>query len=141
MTTTERQLLSGLPITSALNGRDRTVRAGDPIARLDEVFRNPSVTVVPVLDEFGRYVGAIGRDSLAASRDARTAREVAQPQLIPVVCASVGAETALAQLDADGGKRLVVVADDGTTYRGLVCLRSDRKRLCVESECHSEVEA
>ena len=38
---------------------------------------------------------------------------------------------------APGGRRLVVVGDDGTTYVGLVCLTSDRAHLCIDAECHA----
>jgi hypothetical protein len=40
-------------------------------------------------------------------------------------------------LNAAGGDRLVVVADDGRTYVGLVCRRSDGLRLCVDAGCHA----
>jgi hypothetical protein len=44
------------------------------------------------------------------------------------------ATEALAALDRDGGKRLVILAGDGVSYVGLVCLRGDRERLCVDAE-------
>lgn len=40
----------------------------------------------------------------------------------------------LEALDAHGGTRLVVLQEDGATYVGLVCLRGDRERLCLDSE-------
>jgi len=30
-----------------------------------------------------------------------------------------------------------VLADDGVTYVGLLCLRSDGVHLCVDAECHA----
>ena len=41
-------------------------------------------------------------------------------------------------LDAHGPTRLVVLDVDRTTYVGIVCLRSDRERLCVDAECHAD---
>ena len=43
---------------------------------------------------------------------------------------------ALALLDADGGRRLIVLGDDGVSYVGVLCLRRDRTHLCVDAECH-----
>ena len=51
--------------------------------------------------------------------------------LLPVATAATPALDALAILDAHGGTRLVVLDEDETTYVGLVCLRGDRRRLCV----------
>ncbi len=40
-------------------------------------------------------------------------------------------------LDDVGGRRLVVLGDDGSTYAGLVCVTRDRSRLCIDAECHA----
>jgi CBS domain-containing protein len=37
---------------------------------------------------------------------------------------------AMALMDATGGRRLVVVADDGATVQGLLCLGTDRTGFC-----------
>jgi hypothetical protein len=34
----------------------------------------------------------------------------------------------------------VVLGDDGSTYVGLLCLTRDRERLCIDAECHSQLE-
>ena len=43
---------------------------------------------------------------------------------------------AIAALGEDGGRRLVVLGDDRTTYVGLICLHRDGQRLCIDAECH-----
>jgi hypothetical protein len=43
----------------------------------------------------------------------------------------------VAGLGDDAGRRVVVLADDGRTYVGLMCLDRDRTRLCIDAECHA----
>ncbi|MFN8222337.1 MAG: CBS domain-containing protein [Gaiellales bacterium] len=137
MTTTERRLLGGKPITRALNGRDRRLPADATVAEALELFENRSVQVIPIVDS-ARYVGAVDRRLLGRAAPSEPVTAHLEPGLLPTVTAQVPATEALALLDREGGTRLVVLADDGVTYLGLVCLRSDRARLCVESECHAE---
>ena len=91
---------------------------------------------MPVL-EGTAYVGAVLRDDLppeAGGDEAIAAYATARP---PTAIASTRLSDALAELDLDGGRRLVVLADDRTTYVGILCLRSDRRQLCVDAECHA----
>lgn len=118
---------------AAIVVRGKELQAGEPASRARALFTRDPVRVVPVLDG-ARYVGAVDRETLAhATADDVPVGELAQ-QIVPTVTASASAEKALAVLDADGGSRLVVLALDGTTYAGLVCLRGDRRRLCLEGD-------
>lgn len=118
---------------AAIVVRGKELQAGEPVAAARALFTRDPVRVVPVLDG-ERYLGAVDRDTLACATAADVpVGELAQA-IVPVAPADVSAHEALAILDADGGSRLVVLAGDGTTYAGLVCLRGDRRRLCLESD-------
>jgi CBS domain-containing protein len=91
-----------------------------------------AVKTIPVLDG-RRYVGAVDRELLATVGDDVPMHELATSSLLPTSAAATPAWDALAALDAHGGTRLVVLAADGETYVGIVCLRGDRDRLCVDA--------
>jgi CBS domain-containing protein len=136
MNTTTRSALVGRPIRDALNGRDRALDVSDTARDARMLLANPSVTVVPVLDE-GRYVGVVDGPTLDASvADGVPLGRLAR-HLLPTAVASEPAEVAFARADDAGALRLVVLDADGSTYRGLVCLRSDGLRLCIDAECHA----
>lgn len=136
MTTAERERLSERPVTAALTARDRRLTPFDTVADATALFHNESVQVLPVVRIDGRYLGAVDRASIDHLAPALAVVEALDENLLPVARAGATTGEALAALDRHGGTRLVVVEDDGVTYRGLVCLRSDRVRLCVDSECH-----
>ena len=93
-----------------------------------------AVKAVPVLDG-SRYVGAIDRSVLERVPDDGTPLRDLVADVLPVAAASTPAAAALEELDADGSTRLVVLSDDGLErYVGIVCLRGDRVRLCVDAE-------
>ncbi|RDI73503.1 hypothetical protein Gocc_2859 [Gaiella occulta] len=65
------------------------------------------------------------------------ARRLFANESVRVVPVRDGGRGGAAALDAEGSTWLVVPDDDGTTNVGLVCLRSDRIRLCPDAECHT----
>ena len=92
--------------------------------------------LIPVV-EGTAYLGAVLRDDLppeAGDDELIAVYATARP---PTAVASARLSDALAALELEGGRRLVVLADDDTTYLGLVCLRSDRQQLCIDAECHA----
>jgi CBS domain-containing protein len=136
METTTRSAFRGRPIRDALNGRDRVLRVSDTAGDARALLANPSVTVVPVLEE-GRYIGVADGSTLDPTvADGTPLGALARP-LLPTALASEPAEAAFARADEAGALRLVVLDADGATYRGIVCLRSDGLRLCVDAECHA----
>lgn len=135
MQTTTRSALRGRPIADALNRRGRELRVSSTAEEARALLENPSVTVVPVLDE-DRYLGAVDSSALDTVADDTPLGPIARP-LLPTAVATESAETAFARADEVGALRLVVLDEDGSTYRGLVCLRSDGVRLCVDAECHA----
>lgn len=125
------------PIHEAVSCRGKELRIDDTAAAARRLFENPSVQVIPVLDRAG-YVGAVDRDMIADDLpDDAPVGPLAAP-LLPTVTAPTPAVEALALLDARDSTRLVVLDVDRTTYVGIVCLRSDRERLCVDAECHAD---
>ena len=113
----------------AVRGKELQLESTVGVAR--RLFARRAVKVVPVLSG-RRYVGIVDRDALAGISDAVPVGAVAR-DLAPVAGAATPIREALDALDADGGSRLVVVDEhDGTTYVGIVCLRGDRRGLCVE---------
>ena len=72
------------------------------------------------------------RPERAADADGDARLEALARPLVPIEPETRRADEALAALDAHGGTRLVVVGE-GDRYVGIVCLRGDRRRLCVDA--------
>lgn len=125
--------LATRPIATAITTRGKELSIDDTVADARRLLAARAICVVPVLDG-AAYVGAVDRDAIGADAPPSAAIGPFASHLLPTASASTPASEALAQLDRDGGKRLVVLADDGVSYVGLVCLRGDRDRLCVDAE-------
>lgn len=128
--------LAALPVSAAVTKRGKELSAAATVGDARALFDNGSVQVVPVLSG-ATYVGAVSRDVLAADLDPATPVAGLASPLVPTALASSPGADAFAELDRAGATRLVVLDDDGVTYRGLVCLTSDRERACVDAECHT----
>lgn len=136
-TVRSRRELASLPVSAAVTTRGKLLAATDTVAKARGLFANGSVRVLPVLDGTA-YVGAVERDSLPDDLAPETAVAAIASRALQTALAGTPSGQALAELDRTGATRLVVLEDDGVTYRGLVCLRSDRLRVCVDAECHAE---
>lgn len=131
-----REALAGVAIGEVVTVRGRELGTDATAADARQVFGSESVQVVPLLDGHGRYRGSVAREQLHPElADDEAVLPLASTAALPVVEATLDAEEALRRMDATGATRLVVVGA-GETYVGLVCLRSDRRRLCVDAECH-----
>lgn len=119
-----------------VTGRSKQLAAEQTVADARRVLANPSVRVVPVLDERA-YLGAVSREILDGVDSATPLGDLAQP-LLPTVQAQTPLRTALAGLAGTGATRLVVLDPADDRYVGLVCLRGDLDRLCLDAECHAE---
>ncbi len=128
-----RAELATRPIAAAITTRGKELSIDDTVADARRLLAAHAVRVVPVLDG-AAYVGAVDRDAIGADAPPSAALGPFASPLLPTAAASTRVTEALATLDRDGGKRLVVLADDGVSYVGLVCLRGDRDRLCVDAE-------
>jgi CBS domain-containing protein len=117
---------------AALAVRGKELQLGSTVAAARRLLASRAVKVVPVL-RGRRYVGAVDPEALAGAADDGSLGALAR-DLLPVATAQTPAGEALAALDAHGGTRLVVLEEDASTYVGIVCLRGDRDRLCVDRD-------
>ena len=122
-----------LPISAAITTRDKELAVGDTVGAARRLFACHPVRVLPVL-RGTTYVGVVTQEAIGDDvPDAAPARSFAA-DVLPTVGCDTPAPEALAALDRDGGKRLVVLGTDNATYVGLVCMRGDRQLLCVAAE-------
>lgn len=128
-----RDELADFPVGSVVTVRGKEIQLEDTVETARRVLGSGAASVLPVLDG-ERYVGAVDRDTLAAAGGGTVMVRELVSDLVPVARSTTRTREALEELDRDGGHRLVVVGDDGR-YVGLVCLRTDRNRLCVDAEC------
>ncbi len=115
--------------------RGKELPVGATVADARALFASNSVQIIPLLDGKA-YAGAVTRDDIAAAGDAEPISVYATTRA-PTTTASTPIVDAIAVLNADGGRRLVVLGDDRSTYVGLVCLHRDRTKLCIDAECHT----
>jgi CBS domain-containing protein len=115
--------------------RGKELPADATVADGRAVFASGSVRLIPLLDGEA-YAGAVGRDDLEGADDEAAIADHATAQP-PTAAASDRVADVVAGLDADAGRRVVVLGDDGRTYVGLMCLDRDRTRLCIDAECHA----
>jgi len=126
-----RSELGAEPVAAlAVCGKELQLESTAAAAR--SLLASRAVKVLPVLSG-RRYVGAVDREMLTRTAHDEPVGELAR-DLLPVATARTPAHKALAALDARGGTRLVVLEEDGATYVGIVCLRGDRNRLCVDRD-------
>jgi CBS domain-containing protein len=123
------------PIGALVTRKGRTLAVEDTVADARRVFGNPSVDVLPIVDE-RRYVGAVTRETITSAPLDESLGGLASP-LLPTATADLPLHAAMASLVGDGGTRLVVLDPHDGAYRGLVCLTPDRTQLCIAAECHS----
>jgi predicted transcriptional regulator len=125
----DRTAGDGITVRGKELAADATVAAGRAL------FASNSVQLIPLLAG-DAYVGAVSRDDIAGADDAEPIATYATTRA-PTATASTPIGDAIAVLNSDGGRRLVVLGDDHTTYVGLVCLHRDRTKLCIDAECHT----
>ena len=126
--------LADRPIGSVITVRGKELAVAATVGDARTLFESSSVQLIPVLDG-NAYAGAVSRDDIEGASDDEpiTAHARSRP---PTATASTSVGEALPVLDDTGGRRLVVLADDGHTYAGLVCVTRDHSRLCIDAECH-----
>jgi CBS domain-containing protein len=115
---------------SVATTRGKELAVSDTVGAARRLFASHPVRALPVLDGTA-YVGAVTQDAIDDAVPAAAPVLSFAADTLPTVVCDTPAPEALAELDRDGGKRLVVLGTDKATYVGLVCMRGDRKRLCV----------
>lgn len=127
--------LAGRTAGAAVTARGKELTRDATVGEARRLLASRSVQLAPLLDGHA-YVGALTQDDLPAeARDDEPARPYARRRA-PEASASTPLAEALARLDGTS-RRVVVLADDGSTYHGLLCLSSDGRFLCVDAECHA----
>lgn len=130
-----RSALDGVTLGEIITVRGRELRVDASVAEARRIFVSASVQVVPLLDDAGRYRAALARDALTSALDDHAPVLPLAGTFLPVAESELDAEEGLQHMDETLATRLVVV-DRDRRYVGLVCLRSDRARLCVDADCH-----
>ncbi len=107
----------------------KTLPAEATVGDLRRLFTNPRVESALLVDG-ARFFGVVDREGLeeAVSDDVPAARLSQHDGVTIEVDAPVA--DAMARMDESGGRRLVVVGDDGATVQGLLCLNSGRTGFC-----------
>ncbi len=129
-----RHELADRPVGTVVMARGKELRTTDTVGAARAIFRRGETLVLPVLED-DRYLGSVTRALLEVDAPDDAPIASIATDAVPVAGAGTSTREALAILDADGGQRLVVLADDQSTYVGIVCLRTDRVRLCVDARC------
>lgn len=128
-----RDEFASLPVSAAITTRGKELEVTDTVDAARRFFALHPVSVLPVLDGT-RFVGVVMQDALDDTVPATAPVLPFVSDALPTVVCDTPAPEALATLDRHGAKRLVVLCADKTTYVGLVCMRGDRRRLCVAAE-------
>jgi CBS domain-containing protein len=107
----------------------KTVAADATVDQLRSLFANPHVTTALSVDG-SRFVGCVERDQVTDSIAGDTPARALATRRIPTVEPDTPLTDALSILDAQGGRRLVVLDLAGSQLRGLLCLTVDRHGFC-----------
>jgi CBS domain-containing protein len=113
--------------------RPKTLPATATVADVRRLFENGSVQTGLLVDD-GRFRGAIERPNLPDSAVGDTPALEFAVTPTATVRPDTPMREAIDLLEADSGRRLVVVDEDGETLRGLVALNSSRSGFCGGGE-------
>lgn len=109
--------------------RPKSLPVEATVADLRHQFANPRIENVLLLDG-PRLAGVVDRARLdEALADDAPAAALAHREDVTIGADATVAD-AMARMDESGGRRLVVVGDDGATVHGLLCLNSGRTGFC-----------
>jgi CBS domain-containing protein len=116
-------------VRDVMVSRPKTLPADASVADLRAMFANPSVLTALLVDG-DRFAGAVERADLpSGASDTQRAGEFASRDVVTIEPDAPMAD-AVAHLDRDGDRRLIVLDPDGATLRGLLCLTADRTGFC-----------
>ncbi len=125
----DREHAAALRVRDAMVTVPKTVPAAATVAELRTLFANPHV-MTAVLVDGPSFVGVVQRAQLDDRLDDRQPASTLATREVPTTHPDAPLADALAMLDADGSRRLVVLDPDGERLRGLLCLTSDRSGFC-----------
>lgn len=118
-----------LLVRDVMVSRPKTMTAGASVADVRRVFANPHV-ISALLVDGTVFAGMINRgDVPSTGSDDAPARDFARTD-VPTVRPDAKVADAIAVLDSNRDRRLVVLDDDGVTLAGLICLDESRDSFC-----------
>jgi CBS domain-containing protein len=120
-----------LTVAEVMLTRPKTLAASATVADLRRVFANETMRTVLVVDG-DTLVGTLERPDLPdAAADADSVRRYAVADAARVT-PDVRISEAMPTLDASREGRVPVVDEDGTTLRGMLCLRRTYDAFCTD---------
>jgi CBS domain-containing protein len=123
-------------VRDVMVARPKTMPATATVADVRQTFANPHV-ISALLVDGTTFAGVIMRGAVPdTASDTASAREFASTD-VPTIRPTTPVAEAVAMLDADGERRLVVLDDDGVTLAGLLCLDESRTGFCGTGAQHS----
>ncbi len=115
-------------VRDAMLRRPKTLPWNATVGDLRRLFENPKVLDVVLIDG-PAFAGLVDRDAVDGLPDETRAQEVARSSGVSIA-PDVDLAEAMARLEAEGAWRLVVLAPDGVTLEGLLCLNATRTGFC-----------
>jgi predicted transcriptional regulator len=120
-----------LTVAEVMLRRPKTLSVDASVAELRRMFEKQSVRTILLVDGEA-FVGTVERDDLPADADdaqpvqpyARADAERVSPDARMV--------DVIPSLERSREGRLVVVDEDGTTLRGMLCMRSGHDAFCID---------
>jgi CBS-domain-containing membrane protein len=127
----ERDEAPGLRVRDVMDGDPKTQPASLTVAQLRAEFDGDFHHRMALLTDGAVLLGAVERSDLPADAPGDGPASAFARRPANVIGPEEPAVEAIEQLDADGVSRLVVLADDGQTLLGLVCMDAARSHFCV----------
>jgi CBS domain-containing protein len=126
-----REIAEQLTVAQAMLNYPKTLRADATVADLRRMFERSTMRTVVLVDG-QTFVGTVERPDLPdAAADGEPARAYARLDAERVTPERLIADV-MPLLEQSREGRLVVVEDDGTTLRGMVCMRSAHDAFCTD---------
>lgn len=125
----DREHAAALHVRDAMVATPKTVPAAATVAELRRLFANPHVVTAVLVDGLS-FAGVVQRTQLHDRLDDRQPARTLATREVPTTHPDAPLSDALALLDADGSRRLIVLDPDGQRLRGLLCLTGDRSGFC-----------
>jgi CBS domain-containing protein len=120
----------GLTVAEVMMAQPKTVAADVLVGDVRQMFEHPSIRTV-LLAQDGAFCGAIERDLIPeGAGDEEPAARYADPAPVTVTPAMAMPE-AIELLHQKAEPRLIVLDEDGSTLRGLLCFNRSSGGFCV----------
>ena len=129
--TISREAAEALTVAEVMLRRPKTLPLDATVADVRALFEHSAVRTVLLVDGEA-FVGTVERtDVPETAADGEPARAFARLDA-ERIGPDVPVREAMPRLERSSEGRLVVVDEDGSTLRGLLCLRSGHDSFCVE---------